>query len=363
MFHFFASREAHTSTGLPQASLDDEHLAEEKAKLHAALHTLLEIVPQSCDGQENIKRFCETITDATSHVRFIWIGFCEAGAEIVQPYAAIGACSPESGSWSLPSSCFDYTGPYSQASQESVGELNELNSLFAPWQRNMDICSVNSALAVPLRADKTDIKGLLVFYADDVDYFAQTGIAPFKALSHVAEIIWQTSNLRQILAQKAQLDALTGLMNRRMTMHVLGQAIERANETNEPLSVMICRIDDFDRINEEHGWLAADGILNAFAKVISSKLRPLDKVGRWTNVEFLFILPRTDIRQAEFFAQTLQAYVMSHPITDHGSPVRLNLRLSVTPYVKDGNGLEELIQQANNHLWNSLRISESQTHS
>jgi diguanylate cyclase (GGDEF)-like protein len=360
MFSFFSSRESRPSTAVTRSGLGEKQLAEEKGRLNAALHTLLELVPHSYDGQENIKRLCETITGATSNIRFIWIGFCEEGAERVPPYAAVGACAPEAYDWHLPQSCFDYAGPYAQAAQESVGELNELNSLFAPWQKNMDVCSVNSALAIPLRSDKAVLKGLLVFYAEDVDYFSQMGVAPFQALSYVAEIIWQQSNLMQLLTQKTQLDALTGLMNRRKTMHVLGKAVDHANEMGECLSVMICRIDDFDKINEEHGWLAADAILCAFAKEISSRLRPQDKVGRWTSIEFLFILPRTDTRQAEFLAQSLQAYVMSHPITENEYSVRLTLSVSVTPYEKESNGLEDLIQQANHNMLSVVRASESE---
>lgn len=363
MFNLFSSREPRPSTELTRSTLGSIQLGEEKDKLNIALHTLLEIVPQSYDGKENIKRLCETITGATSHVRFIWIGFCEENADSVSPYCAFGACSPESDDWNLPASCFEYAGTYAQASHESVGELNELNSLFAPWHKNMDACSVNSALAIPLRSEKAELKlkGLLVFYADDVDYFSQMGVAPFQALSYIAEIIWQTSNLMQLLTQRTQLDALTGLMNRRKTMHVLGHAVELAKEKNESLAVMICRIDDFDKINETHGWLAADAILSAFAKMVSSRLRPQDKVGRWTNIEFLFIFPRTDIRQAEVLAQSLQAYVMSHPITDDDYSVRLSLSVSVTHYDKESNGLEDLIQQANHNLWNVVRTSGAQT--
>jgi diguanylate cyclase (GGDEF)-like protein len=365
MFNLFSSRETHPQTEMASSALNSIQLDEEKSKLNLALHSLLEIVPQSYDGQENIKRLCETITGATSHVRFIWIGFCEEGAEIVSPYCAFGACAAEANDWHLPGSCFKYGGTYAQASQESVGELNELNSLFAPWHKNMDACTVNSALAIPLRCEKAEskLKGLLVFYADDVDYFSRMGVAPFQALSYVAEIIWQTSNLMQLLTQTTQLDALTGLMNRRKTMHELGKAVDRANEKNESLSVMICRIDDFDKINDTHGWLAADAILSSFAKLITSRLRPQDKVGRWTNIEFLFVLPRTDITHAELFAQSLQAYVMRHPIMEGRHPIRLNLSVSVTSYTRESNGLEELVQQANQNLWRVVRASESELHS
>jgi GGDEF domain-containing protein len=53
-------------------------------------------------------------------------------------------------------------------------------------------------------------------------------MAPFCAFCHVAEIIWNQSNLLRTLSQKAQLDAVTGLMNRRQTMYVLEKAIAQS---------------------------------------------------------------------------------------------------------------------------------------
>jgi diguanylate cyclase (GGDEF)-like protein len=358
MFNLFSSRDTGDSTELTGTAFDQVQVNQERAKLAAALHTLLAGLPRSFDGQTNINRLCETIASASPHLRFVWIGFCEEKAEIVEPYAALGESAHEAESWNLPTSCFKHDDPYSQASQESVGEeLNELNSLFAPWRNDMDACSVNSALAIPLRSDKASPRGLLVFYADDVSYFANIGLAPFQALAHVAEIIWQQSHLMQMLAQTTQLDTLTGLMNRRKTMHVLGKAVDHAQATDETLSVLICRINDFDKINERHGWLAADAILSGFAKEITKRLRPHDKVGRWTSIEFLFILPRTDVQHAELFGQTLQAYVLSHPIKDNENSVRLSLSVSVTPYQKDSNGLEDLVQQANHNILTVLQAS------
>jgi hypothetical protein len=78
------------------------------------------------------------------------------------------------------------------------------------------------------------LRGVIVFYAANVDYFEQVGMAPsFCAFCHVAEIIWNQSNLLRTLSQKAQLDAVTGLMNRRQTMYALEKAIAHAEKMDE----------------------------------------------------------------------------------------------------------------------------------
>jgi diguanylate cyclase (GGDEF)-like protein len=315
---------------------------------------LLENLPQSVKNRDHIKRLCDTVLDASPHLRLVWIGFSDGDEAMVAPHAAIGECVPEAEEWSLPRVCFEQSGPYSQAALESVGALNDLNSLFAPWRGNLDACSANCALAIPLRSDRPNVRGLVVFYADDVSYFAYTGAAPFRAFCHIAEIIWQQSNLLQMLTEKAQIDTLTGLMNRRKTSYVLKKAVERAAQEKEPLSIMLLRLEGFGKINDTHGWRAADMLLASFAREITLQTRAQDKVGRWTGVEFMYIMPRTDQKHAEFLAQGLQSYFASHPLYIQHQPILLSLHIGVAAFDNAGMSLDELVTQASRHMHASI---------
>jgi diguanylate cyclase (GGDEF)-like protein len=278
----------------------------------------------------------------------VWIGFCERHEEMVAPHAVAGPCMSEARDWQLPRACFSFDHPYAQAALESMGALSDLNSLFLPWRVDMEIeaCSANCALALPLRSEKPDVRGLIVFYADDVNYFSRLGTAPFSAFCHVAEIIWQQSTFMHLLAQEAQTDSLTGLMNRRKMTHLLQKAIERADEQNEPLSVMLVRIEGFENINERYGWSAADNLLTAFAREITLQTRAKDRVARWTGVEFLYLMPRTDLRHAQFFAQSLKAFFQTHPLTIDDVHIDLRLQIGVAPYESAQGGLDALVQKA-----------------
>lgn len=349
-FNLFSSREPDTVA--PTGPVFDAvpSAANEHAALTVALYALLDTLPQSYSGRENIKLLCDAILDATPHMRFVWVGFCEGDLDMVEPYAAAGSCSRESTDWRLPSGCFDYSGPYSQAFRAAIDTSSDLSPLFMPWRQNRNACSVDCALAIPLRSEKRGLRGMIVFYADSMDYFTHIGVPVFQAFCHVAEIIWKQSNLMHMLTQKAQQDPLTGLMNRRHTMHVLEKQISHAEKADEALSILICRLEGFNKLNDLYGWAAADAILAAFSKEASTQMRPEDKGGRWTGIEFLYILPHTNAEEAGSLAKGLREYFLVNPVSVKNWSIRLALTTGVATYSKLIIGLDDLILHANQSM-------------
>ncbi len=319
----------------------------EHASLATALYSLLETLPQSYSGRENIRLLCDAILGGSSHLRFVWFGFCKSDSEHAAPFAAVGECASESADWNLPSNCFDAAGPHSQVFAGNGESHVGLGGLFAPWRENSTGCSVRSALAIPLRFEKRSLRGMIVFYADTQDYFSRMDTALFQAFCHVAEIIWKQSNLMNMLTQKAQQDPLTGLMNRRHTVQVLEKHMAHSEQTDEPLSILICRIKDFNKLNDVYGWLASDAILAAFAKDVGLQLRPQDNGGRWTGIEFLYILPQANANEAMTLAQRIQDYFLVHPVTVKNWSVRLALTVGVATYSKQIIGVDDFILHAN----------------
>jgi len=191
---------------------------------------------------------------------------------------------------------------------------------------------------------------MIVFYADSKDYFAHVDVSLFQAYCHVAEIIWKQSNLMNMLTQKAQQDPLTGLMNRRHTVQTLEKQMAHAERTDEPLSILICRIKDFNKLNDVYGWLASDAILAAFSKDVNLQLRPQDAGGRWTGIEFLYILPGANAEQAQDLAKGLQDYFLGHPVTVKNWSIRLALTVGIATYSKQIIGVDDFILHANQSM-------------
>src|SRR5690349_15559705 len=107
-FKFFSPNEKHLTISTRRSVFNNVNTDVERAGLVAALHALLESLPQSYNGQENIKLLCDTILNATPHLRFVWVGFCEGADNEVEPYVAVGECASECQHWRLPNACFDF---------------------------------------------------------------------------------------------------------------------------------------------------------------------------------------------------------------------------------------------------------------
>lgn len=102
----------------------------------------------------------------------------------------------------------------------------------------------------------------------------------------------------QKIEELAQLDELTGLLNRRHIMKCLNEELARAQRSNIPCSVAIIDLDYFKRINDHFGHPAGDEALRTFAISIFANIRTIDKLGRYGGEEFLLILPDTAKDQA-----------------------------------------------------------------
>src|SRR3954453_13022587 len=100
------------------------------------------------------------------------------------------------------------------------------------------------------------------------------------------------------IEELAQVDELTGLLNRRYIMKSLNEQIDRAQRTCAACSIAIIDLDFFKRINDQYGHPIGDEVLRTFAITLFANLRAVDKLGRYGGEEFLMILPDTAKDQA-----------------------------------------------------------------
>jgi diguanylate cyclase (GGDEF)-like protein len=100
------------------------------------------------------------------------------------------------------------------------------------------------------------------------------------------------------IEELAQIDELTGALNRRYIMRVLSEELTRAQRSTEPCSIAIIDLDLFKRINDRFGHPAGDEVLRSFAIAASANIRSIDRFGRYGGEEFLLVLPRASKEQA-----------------------------------------------------------------
>jgi diguanylate cyclase (GGDEF)-like protein len=111
------------------------------------------------------------------------------------------------------------------------------------------------------------------------------------------------------LLYAAERDHLTGCYNRRyLHDHLMGAELARAQRFGHTLTVLLCDIDNFKRINDTYGHADGDAVLRAFATLLRTMTRDqVDSVVRYGGEEFLAILPETDLAGGTRLAERLRA--------------------------------------------------------
>jgi diguanylate cyclase (GGDEF)-like protein len=124
-------------------------------------------------------------------------------------------------------------------------------------------------------------------------------------LCHLYNMIVESSERK--LSEYASTDPLTGLKNRRAITACLEIEASRQRRNNQTMSLVLCDVDYFKKVNDTAGHEAGDAVLRAVGDVLQTSIRLTDAVGRWGGEEFLIILPETPAEKAVVVCERIQA--------------------------------------------------------
>ncbi|MEO6625438.1 MAG: GGDEF domain-containing protein [Burkholderiaceae bacterium] len=106
-------------------------------------------------------------------------------------------------------------------------------------------------------------------------------------------------------------DPLTGLPNRRHFRAVLEREIDGVARSGEPALLLMLDIDHFKTINDTHGHVAGDLVLQAVAKCLAGCIRPMDSIARYGGEEFAVVLPNCLVAVGQAVAERIRQTVES----------------------------------------------------
>ncbi len=169
----------------------------------------------------------------------------------------------------------------------------------------------------------------------------------FKLNKKIAQANRRLEEKSEELKKLSITDALTGLYNRRHADSKLAKEMVRADRYNGQLSLIMADLDFFKKVNDVWGHQAGDGVLQAFATILSDNTRESDLVSRWGGEEFLIICPQTDLRGAVTQAENLRKIFAKTTFKDIGSKTA---SFGVAAYLP-GENRNSLVQRADDALY------------
>lgn len=168
------------------------------------------------------------------------------------------------------------------------------------------------------------------------------------------------ANYEQSLSM-ALTDSLTGVFNRRYVSAHLPRLLERAVDSNKPVSVLMFDIDHFKVVNDTYGHDVGDEVLKEVANRASRNLRTFDLVARMGGEEFLVILPDTDSEAAALVAERLRERIGDQPFKVGHEVGALTVTVSIgfTIGGAPGDLAENLIKRADDALYQAKRTGRN----
>lgn len=178
-------------------------------------------------------------------------------------------------------------------------------------------------------------------------------IAVFAVLGYAKEQWVRFEEEATAMRYLAHVDPLTKLPNRRQLNKALSKAL-----TQYPgaVTVIVFDVDSFKQINDEHGHLAGDQILQEIGEMAQSAVRSGDLVGRWGGEEFLVICLDSDLTTGIKVAESIRSVIEAREFPQTG-PITASFGVACS---KVGESPEQLVSRADRALYVSKAKGKNQ---
>ena len=154
-------------------------------------------------------------------------------------------------------------------------------------------------------------------------------------------------------------DALTGAINRKPFVDILGQNILRAKREQSMLAVFYIDIDNFKRINDKFGHNIGDKVLQIATSKIRLCLRESDLIGRLGGDEFGICLNNIKSKKNVAVIAKKINHVFNDKIQVYSQSLELTLSIGITLFPEDGDDAEELLKYSDMAMYEIKRTKKN----
>lgn len=168
---------------------------------------------------------------------------------------------------------------------------------------------------------------------------------PFLVMSMTKE------RLEREQRRLALVDSLTGVANRRAFLDHGERILRRAAFDKAPVALLLLDLDWFKEVNDTFGHQVGDRVLQDFAAVVGTALRPSDFVGRLGGEEFACLLPDADTAQAVLAAERIRTRFGNYKLPDSTVDFRFSVSIGVAEAADCDFALPAMLASADRALY------------
>jgi diguanylate cyclase (GGDEF)-like protein len=339
----------------------DQRVAEAVQRLASGMHETMRDLAETVEAEQEARRAdryagelaasldLEQVTQRTLEAAATLLGVDAAVLEAASPEggrisASIGMAQDEAGKATVQLPDNDNLRAVEITYRYRIDDVEE--------QANV----VRSGVVLPVRAEGGSVGQLSAFSRSSDRPLAENEVDELERLASRAGPALENARRYAEARALADLDALTGLHNRRYFHETLAREVARAHRYGRRLSVVVIDLDDFKSINDTVGHLAGDGVLAEAADRMLTAVRTADVPCRVGGDEFAVILPESGREDAELLASRIARAVSSQPIGNAGT---LHLSAGIAE-LRQGDRPNDIFERADEALYRAKDAGKGQ---
>jgi len=218
---------------------------------------------------------------------------------------------------------------------------------------------IRSIVCLPLIA-KGEAIGSLIVASCQPNAYSQRHIMLLEQLASQIAMPVENSRLYAEAEERARVDELTGLLNRRSLDEMIASEIGRHSRYGGVFSLIILDLDSFKAFNDNYGHLAGDKLLRQVGSILKSTIRSADQAFRYGGDEFAILLPQTTIEATNKVAERVRRRIASEVKAGY---ILITASLGLASWPIDGIGPNEIIAAADAALYHAKRGGGDQSRS
>jgi len=170
----------------------------------------------------------------------------------------------------------------------------------------------------------------------------------------VSAVLVVAGDLAHELRLRMQRDVLTDALNRLGLEEATARAIANAKRHGRPLTLVICDLDGFKALNDNHGHIAGDAALRSFVQLVTATIRRGDIVGRLGGDEFGLLLVDSDSTSAADVMERIRMEIgcMALP---QAPQVKLQASFGIADLHEKDECLDDMVARADSALYRAKK--------